>query len=85
MLLFLCVAFDQYPLFSQKRVDFILFKEAIELMNKKEHLNLEGLNKIVAIRSSLNLGLTSTLKDNFPGINPVLRPLVLETNLKDPN
>ena len=54
-------------------------------MNKGEHLNLEGLHKMVAIRSSLNLGLTTKLKDKFSGINPVLRPSVLETEFKDPN
>jgi hypothetical protein len=46
--------FDKYPLITQKRADFILFKSAIELMNKKDHLTHEGLMKIVAIRASIS-------------------------------
>ena len=31
-------------------------------MNRKEHLTIEGLRKIVAIKASINLGLSSELK-----------------------
>jgi hypothetical protein len=43
-------------LITQKKADFILFKQIINLRNNKEHLTLEGLHKILAIRGSLNLG-----------------------------
>jgi len=33
---------DNYPLITQKRVDYLLFKQAIELIKNKEHLSLEG-------------------------------------------
>jgi hypothetical protein len=46
--------FEKYPLISKKRADFILFKSAVELINNKQHLTLEGLNKIVAIKASMN-------------------------------
>jgi len=36
----------KYPLLTQKHADFLLFKLAIELMSNKEHLTIEGLNKI---------------------------------------
>ena len=37
--------FDKYPLQTQKQADFELFKKAINLLNKKEHLTAEGLKK----------------------------------------
>jgi hypothetical protein len=86
--------FDKYPLLTQKRADFLLFKlasppsppthpaiedrsgdprlvkrkggggdashlskregDAIEMINRGEHLTTEGLRKIVAIRVSIN-------------------------------
>lgn len=35
--------FNKYPLITNKRSDFILFKSAINLLNKKENLVYEGL------------------------------------------
>ena len=35
--------FDKYPLITQKRADFILFKSIVEMLNRKEHLTEEGL------------------------------------------
>ena len=43
------------------------------MMLKKEHLTLEGLKKIVALKASLNLGLLDELKEVFPNIVPVSR------------
>jgi hypothetical protein len=77
--------FDKYPLLTQKRADFLLFKSAIELMRKKEHLTVEGLQKIVGIRASMNLGLSDALKENYPNITPEDRPLVINTEIADPN
>ena len=53
----------------------MLFKLAVELVTLKKHLSLEGLNEIVAIRASMNLGLTDILKANFPNIIPQNRPI----------
>lgn len=44
---------------------------------------MEGLKKIVAIKASLNLGLSEELKVDFPEIIPVLRPLVENQVIKD--
>lgn len=71
---FIIPHFDSYPLLTKKRGDFELFKSAVELINKGEHLDLEGLSKIVAIRASMNWGLTPTLKEHFPNIVKVIRP-----------
>jgi hypothetical protein len=47
----------------------------VELLNKKEHLTVEGLNKIISIKASLNKGLSEELKTAFPNISLVSRPL----------
>lgn len=54
--------FQEYPLMSKKRADFMLFISIIELMNEKQHLNKEGFIKILKLKSNLNLGLTDELK-----------------------
>lgn len=70
------VHFDNYPLKTQKKADFELFKSAVDKLLRKEHLKLEGLKEIVNIRASMNLGLTDTLKGAFPETVPVIRPRV---------
>ena len=46
---------------------------------------MEGLHKIVAIKASLNKGLTDKLKAAFPKIIPVPKPSVLNQRIEDPN
>ncbi len=77
--------FDKYPLFTQKSADFILFKQIINLMNHKEHLTLLGLNKILAFKRSLNLGLSDEIKTNFPQISSIERPVVTVQKIIEPN
>ena len=57
--------FDKYPLKTKKQVDFLLFKDIVLLMRNKEHNTLEGIEKIVNIKASLNTGLTENLKKAF--------------------
>ena len=45
-------------LLTQKGADFILFKEVVKLMNNKAHLSIQGLNQIINIKASMNLGLS---------------------------
>ncbi len=54
-------------------------------MNNKEHLTLEGLQKILVVKGSLNLGLSDQIKTNFPKIIPIERPLVEDQKIIDPN
>lgn len=61
---------------TQKFADYQLFKRVLCLIINKEHLTVEGLNKVVAIRASLNLGLSEGLKKYFPNIIPEPRPCV---------
>lgn len=37
------------------------------MMNRKEHLTSEGLQKLVAIKASMNRGLSESFKAAFPG------------------
>lgn len=79
--------FDQYPLITQKLADYQLFKEAYYLVLDKEHLTLSGLQKIVAIKSLMNLSLSDELKAAFPNTSngfQIKRPLVLDKTVTDP-
>jgi hypothetical protein len=67
--------FEKYPLISKKRGDFELFKQILDIMNRKEHLTMEGIRKIIAIKSSMNIGLNDKLKEAFPDTIPVQRPV----------
>jgi len=77
--------FDNYTLITKKKADFIIFKKIINLMNNKEHLTLEGLQKIVAMKGYLNLGLSDEIKTNFSNISTIERPLVEDQKIIDPN
>jgi hypothetical protein len=46
--------FTYYPLLTKKYFDFMLFKEIVRLMSEKEHTNLQGIEKIVNIKASMN-------------------------------
>jgi len=76
--------FEKYPLLTQKRADFELFKLVIELISKKEHLTIKGLAKIISIRASMNLGLSNVLKTAFPDTFLVDRPKVEVPTSIDP-
>lgn len=61
--------FDNYPLISQKYSDYILWKEVVLMMDQKEHLNNEGLKKILDYYNTINRGASNLIKLNFPDIN----------------
>jgi hypothetical protein len=58
------------PLITQKGSDFQLLKQAYEIIKNKRHLTSEGLKQLVAIKSSMNLGLSDSLKAAFPDVLP---------------
>jgi len=68
--------FDKYPLATQKLGGYLLFKTVVEMMKAKEHLTESGVNKIVAMKASMNNGLSADLCAAFPNLKPVSRPLV---------
>jgi hypothetical protein len=84
---------------GQKKADYLLFRpagaarrlrgraEALEIiimMLRKEHLNKQGLQSIINIKASLNLGLSEDLKLTFPETKPVARPIVSDQKIPDP-
>jgi len=72
---------EKYPLLTQKAADFLLFKQAVKLVNNKVHLTVEGLNQIINIKASMNLGLSDILKLEFPGYIAVDRPVINNENI----
>ncbi|KAF8797331.1 hypothetical protein BYT27DRAFT_7324523, partial [Phlegmacium glaucopus] len=68
--------FDKYILITKKQADYLLFKEIIMLIIQGEHLKEEGLQSVINLRASLNLGLSEVLKTAFPNTIPIIRPLV---------
>lgn len=77
--------FDKYPLLTKKSADYLLFKQSVDLIEKKEHLTNIGLMKLLGIKASLNGGLSEKFKELFPNVIPVSRPEVQPTEIKDPN
>jgi hypothetical protein len=81
--------FKKYPLLTQKAADFILFEQIIELMNKSAHLTMDGLQQIINMKASMNLGFSEIEKtQRFPEfiqINPVERAIIKTTQIPDPN
>ena len=53
-------------------------------MCNKKHLTIEGLRQILAIKSSMNLGISDELKIVFPDVIPVTRPIVKNQIIEDP-
>lgn len=45
--------FDSYPLITNKQADFLLFKQAVNLIENKEHLTHKGLLELVGIKAVL--------------------------------
>jgi len=77
--------FLKYSLLTQKAADFLLFKTIVDLIFNKTHLTIEGLNKIINIKASMNTGLSQIVKSKFNNINPVNRPLIKTNNIPDPH
>jgi hypothetical protein len=69
---------------TQKQADFELFKQGYNLIKAYKHLTLEGLNEFVAIKASMNIGLSDILKTNFPEIIQIPRPKIAQFSIPDP-
>lgn len=54
--------FEEFPLKTNKLINYKLFKLAFELYKNKEHLTKEGLYKLIEIKSLMNKGVS-------PGLN----------------
>jgi hypothetical protein len=69
--------FKNYPLKTQKGADFLLFVKALELIQLKMHLERTGLEQLVAIKASMNFGLSEHLKNAFPNIRAAKRANII--------
>jgi hypothetical protein len=76
--------FKAYPLLTQKGADFMLFEQIVELMSSGVHLTDDGLQQIVNIKSSMNLGVSNVIKSKFPLTVPVERLIIQTANIPDP-
>ena len=74
--------FDKYPLKTNKYADYLLFKQVVMMMQRGEHLTIQGLQKIINIRASINKGLSPSLREAFPNSIAVLRPSSAIANTK---
>jgi hypothetical protein len=77
--------FAKYPLVSAKSIDFSIFKQCFEIIKDKKHLTPEGLLSLVALISSLNWGLSDSLKEAFSNVTPANRPDYVFKGINDPN
>ena len=72
-------------LLSQKRTDFEIFTKIIEIIKLKNHLTAHGLQEVVNLKASLNLGLSDKLKISFPKTVVSPRTTVVFEAIPDPN
>lgn len=72
--------FQKYPLQTEKFVDYDLWEQCIKIIKDKDHLTEEGMNKIVSLKSALNLGLTDELKAGFANVEKMSRPIHKENH-----
>ena len=66
----------KYLLITKKHADYLLFREVVMIMSRKEHLTDIGIQTIINIRATMNRGLTPALIEAFPETVMVKRALV---------
>ena len=74
----------KYPLITQKHSDFLLFKQAFEIIKRGDHLTEKGLLEIVGLKSALHLGLSEKLRATFLNFVPVTSPAFKFNGIPDP-
>jgi hypothetical protein len=78
--------FDKYPLLTQKQADFLLFKEAINLLlTGKARSSIEGIYELMNIKGSMNRMQSDKLILNFPNLKCVPRLVINTHEIKDLN
>jgi len=58
--------FLKYPLRGTKYLDFLSFKEAFDIIESKEHLTKNGMNKLYSLSKGMNTGRNFTLNFYSP-------------------
>lgn len=77
--------FEKLPMMTQKAADFILWKQIIEIISRKDHLTEKGLLQVLNIKASQNKGLSEDLKAKFKNIKPMVRPFINTNQILDSN
>jgi len=78
--------FDRYPLLTQKKADYLLFKQAVNILLEGEaRSSIKGMHKIISIKASSNLGLSDKLKILFPTVIPAPRPVISDQDIPHPS
>ena len=68
--------FDNYPLLSEKQIDYELIKKAFNIIYNKEHLTKNGLNQVIALKACLKRGISSDISLAFSDVILIDRPAV---------
>ena len=76
--------FNKYPLVTAKVSDYLIFKQCFEIIKQREHLTEKGLLNLIGLKSSLNWGLSDSLKKAFPNVTFVDRPYYKFNSIPDP-
>lgn len=77
--------FKQYSLLTQKKSDFLLFCSVVDIMVNNKSLTYDNILEILAIKASINTGLSNTLKETFfavKEIKQVQRPVIISEKIE---
>jgi hypothetical protein len=66
-----------FPLLSYKLVNYQLWSRVLDIMFNKQHLNLTGLNKVIALKYHSKTGLSNLLLNSFPNYISISCPSYL--------
>lgn len=72
--------FSRYPLITQKRVDFLLWAQVVNMIYSKQYKNKEGFLNILSCYASINRGVSKKVLMHYPDIVRCDKPLI---NLPD--
>jgi len=76
--------FDKYSLKTKKYEDYVLFKKAYYILLNKEHLTIDGLQKFVEIKATINKGLSDSLKLAFPSVTIIEKSMEIDSKINNP-
>ena len=68
--------FTEYPLISQKAIDFWLWSKVVEIILNKDHLTKEGFLKVLSYYASINKGVSKKVWNYYPDILPADKPII---------
>ena len=77
--------FSNFPLLTQKRADFEIFKKGVFYYKNKGSLSLDDIKYLSSLKASIGRGLSGKLLELFPNIKPVDRPLISSIEKLNPN